>query len=177
MGAHGLNLRPADLLREVTLFSRFTGTEIEALGELGREVHLKPHAYAVIEGEPTRGMFILLEGVVSVYKADQASSALARLATLEAGAHFGELSLFDAAPRSATVAADSNCRLFELDHEAFNSFLSQSGADLELRFYRTCAEELALRFRTLNGDYLTAQRLLWKFALRRPENERGDANR
>lgn len=155
------------LLSEISLFARFTPAELAELTMIGHVVRLKVGAHAVIEGEPTRGMFILLSGSVSVYKSDQGTSTLARLATLEEGAHFGEFSLFDSAPRSATVAAETPCALFELDAQDFHKFLEAKGGDLQLRFYRTCAEELALRFRTLNGDFISAQRLLWKFALRR----------
>lgn len=155
------------LLRGIGLFANFTDAEIMRLADVGRVVNLKQWAYAIIEGEPTRGMFIILEGRVSIYKTDQTSANLIRLATFEAGGHFGEFSLFDQAPRSATVAAETACRLFELDAGHFKSFTEREGPDLELRFYRTCAEELAARFRSLNGDYLAAQRLLWKFALRK----------
>jgi CRP-like cAMP-binding protein len=168
--ALGDYIGPADgarLLSGIALFARFRAEELEELATIGRVVRLKPWAYAVIEGEPTRGLYILLSGRVSVYKADQGTNNMARLATLEEGAHFGEFTLFDAAPRSATVAAESACSLLELDAKDFHRFLERMGPDLQLRFYKTCAEELAQRFRALNGDYLSAQRLLWKFALRR----------
>ncbi len=161
----------AKILAGISLFARFSEAELAELATIGRVVLLKAWAYAVIEGEPTRGMFILLSGRVSVYKSDQGTSNMARLATLDEGAHFGEFSLFDSAPRSATVAAETACSLFELDAEDFHRFLERKGPDLELRFYRTCAEELALRFRSLNGDFITAQRLLWKFALRKDGGE------
>src|SRR4051812_20012026 len=86
------------ILSGISLFGRFSPGELAELLTIGRVVSLKPWAYAVIEGEPTRGMFILLSGRVSVYKSDHGTSGgMARLATLEAGAHFGEFSLFDSA--------------------------------------------------------------------------------
>jgi hypothetical protein len=54
-----------------------------------------------------------------------------------------------------------------LSAEKFGRFLSEAGDDLEVRFYKTCAQELASRFRSVSSDYLTAQQLLWKHALRK----------
>lgn len=160
-----------DILAGISVFSRFSREEIEELFELGEQTRLRTGAHAVIEGEPSRGMYVLLSGHVSVYKTDDTTGALMRLAHLGAGASFGELSLFDDAPRSATVVADSPCRMFHLDERRFRSFLEQKGADLQIRFYKTCAEDLATRFRSLNSDYINAQKLLWRYALRTDEGQ------
>jgi CRP-like cAMP-binding protein len=102
-----------------------------------------------------------------VYKNEPETGALMRIATLESGAQFGEFSLFDHAPRSATVTAESTCRMFVLEAQAFESFLAQKGDEVKVRFYRTCAEVISARFRQLNNDYIHAQQLLWKHALRK----------
>ena len=81
----------------------------------------------------------------------------------------GQLSLFDTAPRSASVMAESVCHMFYLDEKAFSGFMNQSGSDIKIRFFKTCAEDLVARFRQLNGDYIAAQQLLWKYALRKEE--------
>lgn len=157
----------AQRLRDISVFARFTDDELTMLYSIGTLVRLKPKTNAVIEGEPTRGMFLLLYGRVSVYKTDPTSGSMVRLAMLEEGANFGEMSLFDSAPRSATVVAETTCYLLQLDAENFNRFLAEAGDDLQVRFFKTCAEELATRFRRLNGDYINSQQLLWKYALRK----------
>jgi CRP-like cAMP-binding protein len=125
--------------------------------------------FALIEGEPSRGLYVLLKGNVSVYKNDITGSSMHRIAILEEGSYFGELSLFDKHPRTATVAAESVCQMFFLDAEKFESFLEQRGPDAKVRFFRQAAEELAQRFRTLNTDYISSQQLLWKYALRKSD--------
>lgn len=156
----------ADKLSGMSLFKRFKVNELQSLYERGRFVSLRPQSHAVIEGEPTRGLYIILDGTVSVYKTDPEKNSLARLAVLEAGAYFGELSLFDTAPRSATVSAETSCECFVLDADAFHDYLKQAGDNLQLRFYRTCAEELVDRFRKLNADYINSQHMLWRYAFR-----------
>ena len=157
----------AERLREIGLFSRFYDDELREIYALGDIFLLKSKSNAVVEGEPTRGMFLLLHGRVSVYKSDPGTNSMIRLSMLEDGANFGEMSLFDSAPRSATVVAETLCYLFHLESGVFQNYLDRGGSELQARFFRTCAEELAGRFRNLNIDYLNSQRLLWKYALRR----------
>ena len=57
----------AKLLKGIFIFARFTEDELAQLYAIGQLVKLQQKANAVIEGEPTRGMFILLRGNVSVY--------------------------------------------------------------------------------------------------------------
>lgn len=156
----------AEKLASMSLFKKFRPDELKQLYLRGRFLTLRPQSHAVIEGEPTRGLYIILEGTVSVYKNDPEKNSMSRLAVLEAGASFGELSLFDTAPRSATVSAEGTCHCFILDAEPFHDFLKQAGENLQLRFYKTCAEELVDRFRKLNTDYINSQHMLWRYAFR-----------
>lgn len=156
----------ATKLREISIFKRLSSIELSRLYTLGKFTVLRPQSHAVIEGEPTRGLYVILDGTVSVYKTDPATQSLARLAVLESGAHFGELSLFDSSPRSATVTAETTVQCFVLDASEFASFLESMGENLQLRFFKTCAEELAIRLRNLNSDYISSQNILWRYAFR-----------
>jgi CRP/FNR family cyclic AMP-dependent transcriptional regulator len=156
----------ASKLGEITIFRKFNQAELKRLYEHGQFMVLRSQSHAVIEGEATRGLYVILDGTVSVYKTDPANNSLARLAVLESGAYFGELSLFDSAPRSATVTAETTVQCFVLDADAFNRFLESMGENLQLRFYKTCAEELVDRLRKLNSDYISSQNMLWRYAFR-----------
>lgn len=158
-------------LRNISLFNRFSDEELARLHAISKILVFKAKANAIVEGESTRGMYLLLHGSVSVYKTDIVTGSMVRLSILQEGANFGEFSLFEAAPRSATIVAESLCYMYYLDADAFAQFLEKEGVDLQMRFFRSCAEELAARFRVLNTDYLQSQRLLWKFALRRTESD------
>ncbi len=158
-------------LAQISIFSKFSKDELEELYKTGEVKKFGSSSHVVIEGENTRGLFILLKGTVSVYKTDTSTNTLYRLTYLEEGSNFGEMSLFDNAPRSATVSCENECYLFELDTDVFMKFLETKGLDLKCRFYQTCAEELVSRFRQLNTDYLQSQKLLWRHALRLPSEE------
>ena len=163
-------------LGKISLFGYYEKNELEELYGLGRLRTVPSKAHVIIEGEPTRGLYIVLKGTVSVYKMDPSTKTLMRLAFLEKGAVFGELSLLDATPRSATITAETTCYLFSLDFEPFQGFLEKHGAEIKARFYQRCAEEMAERFRTQNSDYITSQKLLWQYALRRNEAEEESAS-
>lgn len=157
----------AQKLSTIALLKNFTSEELQKLYRSGEIRSYRSKTNAVIEGEPTRGLYIILVGTVSVYKNNLITGTMHRLAHLERGAYFGELSLFDTSPRAATVVAETQCHMFYLDVARFMEFLESSGSDAKIRFYKTCAEDLVNRFRVLNSDYISAQQLLWKFALRR----------
>lgn len=157
----------ASRLKEVSVFNKFSDDELKKLHGYGKMLKARSKVNIVIEGEKSSGLYILMTGRVSVYKTDETTRKLSRIAILEEGASFGEMSLFDDAPRSATVVAEIDSLLFYLDTKDFNRFLEEATSDLKVRFYRTCSVYLAERFRKLNVDYLNSQQMLWKYALRK----------
>lgn len=71
----------------------------------------------VQEGSTGREMYVIQSGKVQVSKS-MGSTAIV-LATLGEGEVFGEMSLIDSQPRSATVRALGETRVLIIDHEAF----------------------------------------------------------
>ncbi len=71
----------------------------------------------VEEGTKSREMYIVQTGQVKVVKGS--GNAEAVLAILKEGDMFGEMSLLDAKPRSATVKALGEARVLTIDHEMF----------------------------------------------------------
>ena len=157
----------AKVMRSISLFAYFTEEELADLYLLGQMLHPKTKANVVIEGEPSRGLYLILQGTVAIYKRDPISNQLIRLNYLEHGAAFGELSLFDHSPRAATITAESACTLLFFDHGHFGKYLDKKGDNLKARFFQKCAEETTERLRAQNTDYLASQHLLWKYALRK----------
>ena len=158
-------------LRKVPIFEYFSDKELSELIHLGELQNVKQNTNVVIEGEQTRGLYIIQYGKASVYKTDKQHGNMIRLAYLERDDIFGELSLFDDVPRSATVIAETSSRLYHLAEPQFNEFLNKSGDNLKMRFYKKCAEIMVYRFREQNDDYITSQKLLWKYALDRNKKE------
>ncbi len=76
-----------------------------------------------------REMYIILSGKVKVIK--EKGNVKTTLATLEEGDFFGEMSLFDNNPRSATVKALGNVKLLEINQK---NFLKKISRDPSLAF-------------------------------------------
>lgn len=71
----------------------------------------------VQEGTESREMYVIQSGQVKVVKGSGNTEAV--LAILKDGDMFGEMSLLDAKPRSATVKALGEARVLAIDHEMF----------------------------------------------------------
>ncbi len=112
-------------LREVRLFKGIAEPELTTLAQTLRERPLKRGQVLVREGEAGEEMFVVLRGSMVISKAvtGRVEQVLARIGP---GDFFGEMSLFDRSPRSATVQADSDATLLVLDREALRRLTEQS---------------------------------------------------
>ena len=106
------------------------------------------------EGDPGDAMFFISAGSVRIEKRTGADAALAKtLAVLEAGNYFGEMSLFDLKPRSASAVAAGPTRLLRLSQAAFEALSaqnSQAGKSVLFAMIRTSGE----RIRRLNAQVI-----------------------
>jgi CRP-like cAMP-binding protein len=98
-----------------------------------------PGETIVVEGSLGDALFLILSGQVAVHRGPQT------FATLEGGEFFGEMSLVEPAPRSATVSAMSATFLFRLPHDALRDLISEDGkaaSILLVQVVRTLSDRL-----------------------------------
>ena len=155
-----------DILREIKLFQAFSDLELNRLIEVGIISQRESHSNIVIEGEFSGGLYLILDGMVGIFKTNKLSGNSYDVGQLREGGFFGEMSLVDENPRSATVRALTDCKLFFLSKEIFIQFLEQSQT-LKLRFYENCVRELIVRLRLLDDNYAISQYQLWKNAIKK----------
>ena len=108
---------PAEIvafLRDVRLFKDIGASDLTALARSLRERSLRKGQVLFREGEGGEEMFLVRRGTMIVSKAvtGRVDQVLARFGP---GEFFGEMSLFDRSPRSATVQADADVMLLALD--------------------------------------------------------------
>jgi len=154
------------LLREVRLLQPLKEAELAQLVQLGEATYFEEHANIVIEGEMSWGLFVILEGIVGIFKHNKMTGEPYDVGQLKQGNFFGEMSLVDENPRSATVKALTHVRVFYVSKENFHKFLSQS-QDLKVRFYQACVHTMVNRLRELDDNYVISQYQLWKVALKK----------
>lgn len=101
-------------LSAIPMFSDLGSEGIEALAEMVQFRRFARGSFIVNQGEMGSSMFLLVSGRVKVSIAHTEGKELV-LNYLEAPAHFGEMALVDARPRSADVIAVTDVELFSLD--------------------------------------------------------------
>jgi CRP-like cAMP-binding protein len=105
------------LLRPVPIFLGLTkGTLLDVARE-SVEVTYPPGASVVRQGDPGDALYIVAKGTVEVQRDDRV------VAQLTAGGYFGEISLIDHEPRSATVVAIDEVVLLKLSSSDFEPLL------------------------------------------------------
>ena len=111
-----------DVVRKAPLFAALDDEAARALMESMTSSHLERSDILFREGEQGDRLYVIGEGKIKLGR----SSVDGRenlLAILGPGEMFGELSLFDPGPRTATATAIAETQLIALGHEDLDSFL------------------------------------------------------
>lgn len=103
------------------------------------------------QGEQGDRMFVIQTGSAEVIRKEGDSEVL--LGELEAGDIFGEMSIFDKQPRSATVRAKGSTRVLTLDKRAF---LKRVHEDPSLAYQ--IMKKMSLRIRRLDEKLMDLKR-------------------
>lgn len=101
-------------LRSIPMFADLAGEDLDTLAGMVTLRQLPKGAFVITQNERGATMFLLVAGRVKVSLASPGGKELA-LNYLEAPAHFGEMSLVDAEPRSADVIAVTEVEVLALD--------------------------------------------------------------
>jgi CRP-like cAMP-binding protein len=114
-----------EALRSIPLFSSVSDEDLLPIASLLIERRFPKHKTIVEEGLPGDYMYIISEGRVQVSKlSDDGREKI--LEFLDAGDFFGEMSLLDNAPRSASVRALVESRVLALSRSDFLTVLRRS---------------------------------------------------
>jgi CRP/FNR family transcriptional regulator/CRP/FNR family cyclic AMP-dependent transcriptional regulator len=130
-----------DSLRAIPLFSGLRDDDLAPIADLLIERRFPKHKTIVEEGLAGDYMYVIREGRVQVSKlSDDGREKI--LEFLDAGDFFGEMSLLDDAPRSASVRALSDARILALSRADFLNVMRRN-ADVAM----AVVQELARRLR------------------------------
>lgn len=112
-------------LRDVLLFKDIAEDEETAVWARLQERRLRRGDVLFREGEKGKELFIIRSGAVIVSKhvKGRVEQVLARLGP---GDFFGEMSLFDDQPRSATIQAETETIMYGLDRSSLDHLIEQN---------------------------------------------------
>ena len=135
----------SDMLKGVDLFSSLTDEQIEKMGSLAIENHYKRDQSIILEDDSVnQALFLIAEGEVKVYMSGTDGRETI-LSLLGPGDFFGEMSLLDGDPRSASVKSVSNAIILVIRRDDFISLLFKY-PDLSM----SLLEEMSRRLRKAN---------------------------
>jgi len=125
MSENGRPLMTLEALRSVPLFASLGDESAVALREL-LELELRPAGSVLFrKGERGGAMYLIEDGRVRIHIRDRGGDDVT-LAELAAGDFFGEMSILDGKPRSATATVSEDARLAVLSREHFHDFIGRS---------------------------------------------------
>jgi CRP-like cAMP-binding protein len=110
-----------DLLGSVDLFQGLSKKELQAIHNMSREQSFPAGAVVAEEGAAAGRFYLILDGKATV----TVGTAHTPVATLGPGDYFGEISLIDGEPRSATVTADAPLRTLTVASFNFKAILHE----------------------------------------------------
>ncbi|NLD68172.1 MAG: cyclic nucleotide-binding domain-containing protein [Limnobacter sp.] len=112
-------------LRRVPLLASLDDLQLDRLaaGSIRRNY---PRGRTIVsEGEPSQSLYILLSGRAKVQRSDSEGKEVI-LSVLGSGDWFGEMSMIDDAPRSASIITLESCDFMSIDKASFKAILEQS---------------------------------------------------
>ena len=131
------------ILKSVSIFDRVPDDALAVVATAFQEQEVVDGALIFAKGDPASAMYIIVVGSVSVH---DGAHTLNQLGPREV---FGEMALFDAEARSASVSALGDTLLLRLDQEAFLELLDDHSA-ISLGIIRVLSQRLRARTEDLS---------------------------
>ena len=146
--ADAAEIAPSDL-RNIGLFGALSD---EVLGHLAKTLattRVQPGDVLFREGDPGREMYVVLDGEMEVLKKSRRGRDQ-RVAILGPNDAFGEMSIIDMQPRSATVRALAPARVLRMSTEDMDALYRHDLKSYTL-IILNIARDLSRRLRTTDG--------------------------
>ncbi|MBN8579977.1 MAG: cyclic nucleotide-binding domain-containing protein [Anaerolineae bacterium] len=137
------------VLKSLSMFAETPDEALAELADLLQEIVVQPGDVIVREGETGDSLYIIVDGKVEVVDDNRI------LNQLEARAVFGELSMLDSSPRTATVRALEETSLLRLDQVSFYEIMSDY-----VEVAMGTIQLLTRNLRARTGDVMELSRML-----------------
>lgn len=141
----------AAMLRETAFFKNLEPAELDAVTKCVVEQAYQPGEVVIQEGVPGDALYLVVNGRVKVEK--ESDGKRLGLAELGPGQAFGEMSLIDSFPTSATVTALEPAVLLAIGRLDLNVLLNWNPI-LAAKMWRSFTEMLSFRLREMNERML-----------------------
>jgi CRP-like cAMP-binding protein len=123
------------LLKNSDIFKYCRETDLMDIASICNENHVEQGVTIFDKGDPGNCMYFIYSGKVSIHDEEHP------LALLSDNEIFGELSVLDSEPRSASATTVSDCILLEIEQEAFYDVMA-TNPDILKGIMRTLCRRL-----------------------------------
>lgn len=114
-----------DYLKNIPLFSSLSRKQRNIIQSSCRSINFSKESIILNQGEDSSDLYVILSGKAKVSLINEEGREII-LDILSKGDFFGELSLFDRMPRSATVIATANTDIIMLQRGAFIKIIKEN---------------------------------------------------
>ncbi len=152
------SVEDAAFFRKIFLFQDLEDPELEKVLSRTRPREFPAGQVIIQEGDPGDSLYVMVSGEVEITKRltlvldeDTPKERVFIRLKAEDGVYFGEMSLLESDPRSATVTALSDCRLLELYRKDFLELVRNDPA-MGVKLLLRLAQLLSRHLRKTNQD-------------------------
>ncbi len=142
-------------LKQVTFFQSMPIDRLKALAGICEEEFIPKQTTIFEEGDLGGILYIVVNGRVAIERRGDRKGAIVRLATMEAYSSFGEMSLFNNYPRSASVLTLDDTLVLKVDDRHLMTLLREY-PDMALELIKV----LSKRMRETNEQFARLTRTM-----------------
>lgn len=117
-------------MRQMPIFASFTDEQLARLLDQSRDLRLETGGVLFREGDPAKGLYVILEGEVEIVKKIGAQTVV--VANVAEGSFVGEMSLLTGLPHSAMARATMPSHFLRYEAEMFKDIQESPVAQLML---------------------------------------------
>jgi CRP-like cAMP-binding protein len=125
-----------EALKRAPLFEGLSRKELSQLARVSEDLEIPPGATLTKEGDIGHEFFVIIDGETQVKRKGRS------LGTRGAGDFIGEIALLEEVPRTATVTAKTDLRVFVLTSKDFHHLLEEN-PKVQRKVLRTLARRIA----------------------------------
>jgi CRP-like cAMP-binding protein/HEAT repeat protein len=128
-------------LKEVPFFQGMTINQLEVLANICEEKLFEEEEWIFHQNDPGGALYVIVSGRVGIEQEKRKGASYARLSTLGPYSYFGEITLFDNSPRSASAIALQDTFTLRLRREPL-IVLARQYPDVSLELIQTLSKRL-----------------------------------
>ncbi len=132
-----------EFLAKVPIFSALSRPQLANLAKLVQQRTFPKGTVIIRQGDTDATLYIIQSGSVKVTKKNASGTGELQLAAMRSGEFFGEMSLLDGSPRSATVTAVEQTECLMLTRWVFYSTL-RSDPEIAVAMLPTLSQRIRI---------------------------------